>query len=166
MEVTGCAREPFLRESESQSGSAERLAFLQMVFRVVLIDASNEVVIFCIIGVDLQTVVPRIAQSSSNHIASEFVRFPVEREHHLCMIGVGVACSVLVLDDLQTRLQQFFGNSSLVSPRAVEMRQPYLTATDGQTGRSKGRQGDGLLLTVGDFSPSLNHVHVVVSFVA
>ena len=45
---------------------------------------------------------------------------------------MGIAHTILILDDLLTRRQRFLAEDSLITPRAIERAQPDITTTDGQ----------------------------------
>ena len=116
VEVARRPTQALFRESERQSWSDETLAFLQMVFGIVFVDAGKKIVIFSIIGFNLQSEVARIAECGANDIAGILARFAVEREHHFCMVGMRVAHAILIFDNQLTWFQRLLGQSSLVCP--------------------------------------------------
>ena len=73
---------------------------------------------------------------------------------------MGVAATVAVDNHLDTLGERFLLDTSLVGPRAVEMAEPYLATTDGEHAGGKLRQGDGVLLAIGDVGPRLYHINI------
>ena len=137
-----------------------------MIFGVVGVDAGEEIVVFCIVGVNLQLEVARVAEGSADDGASVLTALTVEREHHLSVVGMRVAGAVFVFDHLLTRQDRLFHETGLVGPGAVEMGEPHVAATDGQADGGELCQCDGLRLAVGDLRPGLDHIFVFVSLVA
>ena len=81
------------------------------------------------------------------------------------MVGMRIAHTVLVLDDLLSWGDRLLAETCLIAPRAVEMTEPYVSSADRQTDRGKLSQRNGLGLTVLDFRPSLNHIYFWTSHI-
>ena len=166
VEVARDARQSALRVAQRHLRCYERLAFLQVIFRIVRVDASEKVVVFRIVGINLQLKIAAIAEGSTNHVSLVLLSLAVQRQHHLSLVSMRVARAVLVLNHLLARQYGLLDKTSLVSPRAIEMRHPHVAATDRQTDRGKLRQGDGFRLAVLYLRPRLNHVLVGIGLVA
>ena len=78
VEITAHARETLLRETQGNGWRNECFAFLQMIVRIIWIDACKEIVEIGIIGLHLQLVVTAIDDSSSNYVAGILLTFSVE----------------------------------------------------------------------------------------
>ena len=78
VEVTTDTRETFLRETQCHSWRDEGLALLQVIGRVIRIDASKEIVVIRIVSLDLQLVVATIHNSSTNHVALILLPLAIE----------------------------------------------------------------------------------------
>ena len=87
-----------------------------MVFRIVLVDASKEVVEIGIISNHLETVVARIAEGCTNHLTTVLLAFAVEREHYFGVVGMGIAGTVLIDNDFLSWGKWFLDETSLVGP--------------------------------------------------
>ena len=105
-----------MRVAQGEGRGGEGLAALQVVLRVVLVDACEEVVVVGIVGDHLQAVVARIADGSTDDGSRVLLSLAVEREHHLAMIGMRVACAVLVDNHLLAGSQRFLHQLGLVGP--------------------------------------------------
>ena len=116
VEVATYARESFLREAQRHLRCGKCLALPEVIFRVVRVDASKEIVIFRIISFNFQLEVSRVAECSTNHIATILLAFAIEREHHFCMVSMGIAHTIFVLDNLLTRSYRLLYKASLISP--------------------------------------------------
>ena len=115
-----------------------------------------------IIGYGLQLVVAAIDDGCSDDIARILLSLAIQREHHLAMVGMGVASAIVVADDELARLQFLVRELSLVSPSAREMAHPYIATADRKHGRSEGGEGDGTLLAIGDLGPRLDHIYIII----
>ena len=120
VEVAAYARESLLREAQGNGWCSENLTLLQMILGVVGIDACEEIVEIRIIRLHLQLVVAAIDDGRTNHVASILLTLAVEREHHLAMGSMGIAHTILILDNLLARSQRLLTEDGLVTPRAVE----------------------------------------------
>ena len=116
MEVTGYARETLLGEAQGDLRCDERLTFLQVIFRVVRVHASEEIMEVTIVRLHLQLVVARVADRGTYHVAVVLLSLTVEREHHLSATRVCVAHAILILDDLLAWCQRLLTEDTLVAP--------------------------------------------------
>ena len=166
MEVAAGTAQSFVAIGQGQLGGDERLAFLQVIGRIILVDAGEEVVVLVVVRVDAQLVIAAVAERGTDDTSLVLTRLPVQRKHHFGMVGVRIARTVLVLDDLHARHKRFLHQATFVGPRAVQMAQPHFTATDRQIGGSKLVERDRLLLAVSDLGPRLDDIHIVIGAVA
>ena len=116
VEVARYARQTALGKAQRYLWRGECLTLLQMVFGVVWVDASEKVVVFRIVGINLQLEIAAIAEGSTNHVALVLLPLAVQREHYLCMVSMRVARAVLVLNHLLARQYGLLDKTSLVSP--------------------------------------------------
>ncbi len=165
MKIARHARESFVRERQRQLRRYECLALLQVIFGIVLVDARKEIVILCVVGDHLQTVVARIAQCGTDDLSCVLLCLAVQREHHLRVARMRVARAVLVHYLLLSGRQRFLHQPCLVGPRTVEARHPYVAPADGNHSRGKCCQRHRLLLGVGHLRPHLDDVLGRVGFV-
>ena len=120
MEVTATAAQTLIAVGQCQNRSCETFTLGQLISRIVRIDTGKEMVVVALIGVDLQLVVATVAKGCTNDTTRVFLRFAIQREHHLGMSCLCIAHTILVFDDLDTRQQSLFGQTSLVGPEAIE----------------------------------------------
>ena len=118
MEIAASTTQSLGRIGQCQRRSLESLSLLEMILRVVAVDASKEVMVFRIICHRLQLIVATINKSSPNHIASIFLPLAIEREQHLGMVGMRGASSIGITDDELARSQLLVVHVRLVRPSA------------------------------------------------
>jgi len=165
VEVTAHAGESLFGEGQGQGRCDEGLATAQMVFRIGLINACEEVVIAAVVGDSAQFVVTAIAEGSTDDVAAVLPSFAVEREHHLGVGRLRVVHTGMAAHDELTGIQRLGGDIGLTAPCTTEMAGPHITAPDGQHGRGEGGQGDGALFLIGDLCPCLDHVGIGIGAV-
>ena len=103
VEVAAGAAQPLVTVGQGQLRGDERLTLLQEVGGVVLVDAREEVVVFIVVRVDAQLVIAAVAERGTDDTSLVLTRLSVQRKHHFGMVGVRIARTVLVLDDLHAR---------------------------------------------------------------
>ena len=77
---------------------SESFATLEVVFAVVGVDAGEVLVIVRLIGVDGNTEIATVAESSTDDVTFVFACRTIEREHDLVAVGSSIAKTILVLD--------------------------------------------------------------------
>ena len=152
--------------SQGHFRSSEYFLRLKIILGIVGADSGIELVIVRCTGVETELIVAAVAQSRPDYPSVILARFSIEGNHHLGVLGLGIPDTVLVLNNLDTPLKSLLCDPALIGPASVEMAHPDIPAAHRQAGRVKTGQGHRLLLTVFNFSPGLDHIHILVSPVA
>ena len=161
MEVTAAATQAFITISQGKFGSAEKFVLLQGISRVLFVDSGKEMVVFIIVRLNAELVVAAVTEGCTNHVARVLLRTAVKGEHHFGMVSMGIAHTVLILDNLHARSERFLRQNPFIGPGTGEMGQPYIATADGQIAGSKLIEHHRLLLLMGDFSPGFYHVGIL-----
>ena len=151
---------------ERQHWGDKACAPSQMVGRAFLVDASQQIVVVGVVGLHLQSVVAGIAEGCSDGASVVLGGLAVEREHHLGMLCLRVAHTVLVLYGHKSTLQRMLYEPCLVAPCSVEACHPHIAAAYGQHGAGKAVEGDGAFLVVFYLGPCLDDIHVAIGAIA
>ena len=123
-------------------------------------------VIFIIMRLDAEFVVTTVTEGCANHVARVLLRTAVKGEHHFGMVSMGIAHTVLILDNLHARSERFLRQKALIGPGTGEMGEPHITAADGQIAGGKLIEHYRLLLLMRNFSPGFYHVGILPGSVA
>ena len=166
VEVTGNAAHALVREGEGELRCGEYLFGLQDIFGGLRVDACIEMGVAVIAGVvHTQLIVSAPAEGGTDDTPLVLLRLPVEREHHLRRIVMGIAHTVGIAYHLQSGVDGLAGGVGFRVPVAMHVNHIEVTLRNGQMTGVVAFQGDGFLLTVRNLGPCLDHIHGAVGFV-
>ena len=165
VEIARDSAEAFVGEGQREFRSAEGLPFRESQFTVVRKDTGEKAVVISIVCDEIEMIVSAVAECGPDDRAGILLGLAIERYHHLGVGRMRITDTVLIVDAERPALERLLHEASFIGPGAIKMAYPDISDTDGQEGGIELAQDNGLLLSVDDLRPGLDHIDIRESLV-